>query len=178
MKQFELILKNEKEVSYKRISIFLLALNLVGILFITYLKDFKSWGPFIMAAIAIFSAFVAFYFRNKNERSPLTGAFFVLSLAWILAGYWVAGLLNTLFMILHVSALQKPIVSINESQVIYPSFPKKKIDWQELSNLILKDGLLTIDFKNNRIIQQQIADISSTIDEKEFNDFCRQQLNK
>ena len=178
MKQFELILKNEKEVSYKRISIFLLVLNLVGLLFITYLKDFKSWAPFIMAAIAIFSAFIAFYFRSKNERSPLTGAFFVVSLAWILANYWVVGLLNALFMILHVAVLQKPIVSISESRVIYPSFPKKKIDWQELSNLIIKDGLLTIDFKNNRIIQQYIADRSSTINEKEFNDFCQQQLNK
>jgi hypothetical protein len=178
MKHFELILKNEKEVSYQKISILLLVLNLVGLLFITYLKDFKNWGPFIMAAIAIFSAFIAFYFSNKNERSPLTGAFFVLSLAWIFANYWVVGLLNTLFMTLHIAALQKPIVSISESRVIYPSFPKKKIDWQELSNLMIKDGLLTIDFKNNRIIQQQIADISSTIDEKEFNDFCRQQLNK
>jgi Zn-dependent protease with chaperone function len=178
MKQFELILKNEKEVSYKRISILLLVLNLVGILFITYLKDFKSWVPFIMAAIAVFAALISFYFRNKNEKATLTGAFFVLSLAWILADYWLVGLLNTLFMVLHIAALQKPIVTINESQVTYPSFPKKKIDWQELSNLMIKDGLLTIDFKNNRIIQQQIADISSTLDEKEFNDFCRQQLNK
>ena len=178
MKQFELILKNEKEISYKRISIFLLVLNLAGLLLITYLNDFKSWVPFIMAAIAIFSASIAFYLRNKNERSPLTGAFFVLSLAWILANYWVVGLLNGLLMMLHVAVLQKPIVSISERQVIYPSFPKRKIDWQELSNLMIKDGLLTIDFKNNRIIQQQVADISLTINEKEFNDFCRQQLNK
>src|SRR6187402_893737 len=178
MKQFELILKNEKEISYKRISMFLLILNLVGLLFVTYLKDFNNWYPFIMATIAIFSAFIAFYSRYKSERSPLTGAFFVLSLAWILAGYWVVGLLNFLFMILHIAALQKPIVSVGESQVIYPSFPRKKIDWQELSNLMIKDGLLTIDFKNNKIIQQYIADISLGIDEKEFNDFCRQQLNK
>jgi len=178
MKQFELILKNEKEVSYKRISIFLLVLNLLGILFITYLKDFKSWVPFIIAAAAVFAAFSSFYFRNKNEKAILTGAFILLSLAWIIAGYWIVGVLNLLFMILHIAALQKPKVSINESQVIYPSFPKKKIDWQELSNLIIKDGLLTIDFKNNKIIQQQISDISLTIDEKEFNDFCHQQLNK
>ena len=178
MKQFELILKNEKETSYKRISILLLVLNLVGLLFITYLKDFKSWLPLIIAAIAILAASSSFYFRNKNEKAILTGAFLLLSVAWIVAGYWIIGVLNILFMILHISALQKPIVTINESQVIYPSFPKKKIDWQELSNLILKDGLLTIDLKNNRIIQQHIADISSTIDEKEFNDFCRQQLNK
>lgn len=178
MKQFELVLKNEKEESYKRISIFLLILNLVGILFITYLKDFKSWAPVIIAAVAVFAAFISFYFRNKNEKAILTGVFLLLSVGWIIAGYWIIGVLNILFMILHIAALQKPIVTINERQVIYPSFPKKKIDWQNLSNLIIKDGLLTIDFKNNRIIQQQIADISSTIDEKEFNDFCRQQLNK
>ena len=178
MKQFELILKNEKEASYKRISILLIILNVVGILFITYLKDFRNWGALIIAAIAVFAAFSSFYFRNKNEKAILTGAFILLSLAWIVAGYWVVGVLNILFMILHTAALQKPIVSINESRVLYPSFPKKKIDWQELSNLIIKDGLLTIDFKNNKIIQQQIADISLTIDEKEFNDFCRQQLNK
>src|SRR6187549_1010290 len=118
MKQFELILKNEKEISYKRISIFLLILNLGGLLFITYLKDFNNWYPFIMAAIAISSAFIAFYSRKKSERSPLTGAFLVLSLAWILAGYWVVGLLNFFFMILHITALQKPIVSINEAHVI------------------------------------------------------------
>jgi len=178
MKQFELILKNEKEVSYKRISILLLVLNLVGLLFISYLKDFKNWGALIIAAIAVFAAFSSLYFRNKNQKAILTGAFFLLSFAWIVAGYWVIGVFNILFMMLHLAALQKPIVSINEKHVIYPSFPKKKIDWQELSNLILKDGLLTIDLKNNRIIQQHIADISSTIDEKEFNDFCRQQLNK
>ena len=109
MKQFELILKNEKEVSYKRISIFLLLLNLGGLLFITYLKDFKNWVPFIMAAIAIFSALIAFYSRKKSERSPLTGAFFVLALAWIIADYWIAGVLNTIFMFLHIAALQKPI---------------------------------------------------------------------
>ena len=178
MKQFELILKNEKETSYKRISILLLVLNLVGLLFISYLKGFKNWGALIIAAIAVFAAFSSLYFRNKNQKAILTGAFFLLSFAWIVAGYWVIGVFNILFMMLHLAALQKPIVSINEKHVIYPSFPKKKIDWQELSNLILKDGLLTIDLKNNRIIQQQIADISSTIDEKEFNDFCRQQLNK
>jgi hypothetical protein len=57
MKQFELVLKNEKEVSYKRISILLLVLNLVGILFITYLKGFKNWGALTIAAIAVFAAF-------------------------------------------------------------------------------------------------------------------------
>ena len=107
-----------------------------------------------------------------------TGAFFLFILAWQTAGFWIPEILNFLFAVLNLYASQTPIVSINESNITYPSLPKKKFNWKELSNLILKDGLLTIDLKNNRIIQQPIAETSSTIDEKEFNEFCKQQLNK
>jgi hypothetical protein len=178
MKQFELVLKNEKERSYKRISIILLILNLLGILFITYLKDFTKWGPLIIAAAAIFVVFASYYLKPKSEKPRLAGAFFLMFIAWLSTDYWMIGTLNIIFLFLNTLALQIPIVSISESQVLYPSFPKKKIYWEELNNLILKDGLLTIDFKSNKIIQQTIAEISVTIDEKEFNDFCKQQLNK
>ena len=178
MKQFELVLKNEKERSYKRISNILLILNLLGILFISYLKDFTRWGPLIIAAAVTFAAFASHYFKPKNEKPGLTTAFFLMFVAWLSTDHWEIGALNIIFLLLNTLALQTPIVNISESQVIYPSFPKKKIYWEELNNLILKDGLLTIDFKNNKIIQQQIADTSSTVDEKEFNDFCKQQLNK
>ena len=42
--------------------------------------------------------------------------------------------------------------------------------------MILKDDLLTIDFKNNKIIQQLIEKTEHPVDEKEFNDFCSKQL--
>jgi hypothetical protein len=178
MREYEIFLKNEKERSYKRISAILLILNLLGILFITYLKDFTRWGPLIIASAAIFAAFASYYFKPKNEKPRLTGAFFLMFAAWISTDYWMIGALNIIFLFLNTLALQIPIVSISESRVLYPSFPKKKIDWEELNNLILKDGLLTIDFKNNKIIQQTIAEDSLMINEQEFNNFCKQQLNK
>ena len=58
------------------------------------------------------------------------------------------------------------------------SVPKKHIEWSQLNNIILKDGLLTIDFKNNKFIQQFIDDTNTALNEQEFNDFCGQQLNK
>ena len=178
MKQFDLVLKNEKEKSYKSISILLLILNLPGILFITYLKGFTGWGPLIIAAAAVFLAFSFYYFKNRNEKAALTAAFFLLSLAWVTADYWPVAALNILLLLINKVVLETPIVSINENQITYPSFPKRKIGWNELTNLMLKDGLLTIDFKNNNLIQQNIAETSSTIDEKEFNEFCSLQLNK
>lgn len=178
MKQFELVLKNEKEKSYRSVSIILLVLNFIGILILTYLKGFTKWGPLIISLIAAFSLFASYYFKNKNEKISFSAGFLLFSFAWQTAGYWVISILNLVFSVLNVVALQKPIVRISESQIIYPSFPKRKISWTDLNNLILKDGLLTIDFKNNKLIQQYVADASANISEKEFNEFCSQQLNK
>jgi hypothetical protein len=65
-----------------------------------------------------------------------------------------------------------------ESEIIYPAWPVRKISWKELNNVILKDSILTIDLKNNKLIQQSIDEIKTSVNEKEFNEFCRQQLNK
>ena len=44
---------------------------------------------------------------------------------------------------------------------------------------MMKDGLLTLDFKNNKLIQVFINKDRNDhdIDESDFNDFCRRQLN-
>ena len=178
MKKFELVLKNDKERSYRRVSIFLLVINFISILFLTYQNGFTKWGPLIISLLAMFSVFASYYLKNKNEKITFSVAFFLFLLAWQTAGYWIPAILNFLFFFLNLAALQKPVVNVSENNIIYPSFPKKKIEWNELTNLMLKEGLLTIDFKNNKLIQQTIAEISSTIDEKEFNDFCKLQLNK
>jgi hypothetical protein len=62
--------------------------------------------------------------------------------------------------------------------ISYPSFPQKKIEWNEVSNLILKDNILTIDLKNNKLIQHTIKENENKdLDETAFNIFIQQQLN-
>ena len=178
MKQYVLVLKNEKERSYRRISILLLIINFISIAYVSYLKELTKWGPLIIALIAVFSVFASFYFRNKHERITLSASFFLFSLAWQTANYWVPAALNLVFLILNGVVFQIPIVSINPDQITYPALPKKQIHWNELNNVILKDGLLSIDFKNDKLIQQLLDESQITVDEKEFNEFCKQQLNK
>jgi len=55
-------------------------------------------------------------------------------------------------------------------------FYNKAHNWTELSNVILKDNILTIDFKNDHLLQSEIAPESFDIDEKLFNRFCTEQL--
>jgi hypothetical protein len=64
-------------------------------------------------------------------------------------------------------------------RVVLNSFIKKNIPWNALQSVILKDGLLTLDFKNNRILQREVLDDDSPeADEDEFNAWCREQLGK
>jgi hypothetical protein len=91
--------------------------------------------------------------------------------------YWMA-IIPFIFVILFTVTIRKLSVIIATDKIVYPSFPKKNISWVELSNIILKDGLLTINFKNDKFIQQFIDDTKTLVNEQEFNDFCSQQLTK
>ena len=76
-----------------------------------------------------------------------------------------------------MASKRKLSVRVSEKHIIYPSVPVKQISWEELGTVVLKDGLLTLNFKSDRFIQQAV-DISVTpVDEWEFNEFCRQQLH-
>ncbi len=45
-----------------------------------------------------------------------------------------------------------------------------------MDNVILKDNLLTADFKSNKVIQAEIIEMTESVDEKIFNLFCYKQL--
>ncbi len=60
--------------------------------------------------------------------------------------------------------------------VVHYVFYKKMFYWVDLNNVILKDRILTVDFKSNKLIQSEIDEDSCDIDEKTFNRFCSEQL--
>jgi hypothetical protein len=71
-------------------------------------------------------------------------------------------------------------IGFSENQVVFNSLFKRKYSWKEVSNVVLKDGLLTIDFLNNHLIQREVEDEvdEDEVSEEEFNAFCRLQLQK
>jgi len=178
MKQFELLLKNEKKKSYQRIT-WLIIISNIALLILLSIKGIFSKGEVIAIVIMIgLAIFIPLYVKSKDVKLETSIIFIILMTVWISTGYWWVAIINFVFEIFQIAALRNLVVRVKLNSVIYPSFPQRQIDWKDLSNLILKDGLLTIDFKNNKIIQQYVDQKSLTIDEKEFNDFCRQQLNK
>jgi len=89
----------------------------------------------------------------------------------------LAGVL-VLFMIYLRRKDDGELIIVSMSNVILPGLTRQRIvEWSELTNVIKRDDLLTLDFKNNRLMQVQIVN-ADDVPENEFNQFCRQQLSK
>ena len=119
-------------------------------------------------------------FRN-GHKIFFNRAYLISALLWIKMPYmeWLFGA----FIILAILERQVKFpleIGFSENQVVFNSLFKRKYSWKEVSNVVLKDGLLTIDFLNNHLIQREVEDDvdEDEVSEEEFNAFCRLQLEK
>jgi len=117
-------------------------------------------------------------YRIKMNQIPYY-RFALMFAAWgwfvIPEGKWTA--------IVYIIAcfLEKPVkvypeVAFDAEEIVFNSFPKKRFVWKDVQNVVLKDGLLTIDLKNNQLIQKAVDATVSKDVEQEFNQFCLEQL--
>lgn len=135
---------------------------------------------YIFLVVGIIAAWIYTYYkkRKEGEASYRFGLF-------LGAAGWFVGIESNLFIgALYAVAglLEKQVkfpreIGFNEDEIIINSLPKKSIAWSDLNNVIIKDGLLTIDKKNNIIFQKEIEGQVSTSLEKEFNEFCAKCLS-
>jgi hypothetical protein len=181
MQPYQIPLINEKISLYNRIGFIAIFINLLVFLFFSiYIAGNRisiacGISSMAIAGCLLFNA----YQQSKPDRH--IDFIFIYGLivgGWFAAGVYWLGIMAVLFAFLSTIATRKLIVSFSEELIIYPSFPKKKMKWDDLSNVVLKDGLLTIDHKNNKLIQQEIDSTMQKTDEGKFNEFCRQQLRR
>lgn len=67
-------------------------------------------------------------------------------------------------------------IGFTDNQIVFNSIIKKRYSWNDFNNVVLRDNLLTLDFKNNKIFQKETIDEEGEADEDEFNDFCQDRL--
>jgi hypothetical protein len=113
--------------------------------------------------------------RKQQKTARYRYLLILAGICWIGMPYlrWFSLLFFLLSFLEYQAKYPLEIGFTNESIVINTLF-KKRFSWQELNNVILKDGMLTLDFKNNHIIQKETVDEDEPdADEDEFNAFCR-----
>ncbi|MCO6496134.1 MAG: hypothetical protein J5I50_00590 [Chitinophagaceae bacterium] len=115
---------------------------------------------------------------RKDKTTPWVDQdiFFLYGAAWL----WHSSLMAILLVLIGVLfkiTLQPFRFIFTKEGVRKDFFPKKNIEWSAFSGIILKNGILTLDYKDNRLLQAPIENPES-IDEQEFNAFVTEQLNK
>ncbi|MEP7374099.1 MAG: hypothetical protein ABI675_11960 [Chitinophagaceae bacterium] len=178
MQDYTIVLRNEKTNKYNTIAWLFILFNIAASIWIAIAKkDTGTTGfPYILLPTFLVLFLHYRHLKSGSKKNSFNFSFLLLAFPWIfLKLFWVAAIVF-LVSILHGIAIRTLAVHTDSDKIIYPSFPKRTIQWNELNNIILKDGLLTIDFKNNTIIQQLIEKTEHPVNEKEFNDFCSKQL--
>ena len=178
MDNFEIVLSNDRRRPYSWGLLFIFAISLVLFLFYSF---YSSSGvlKIILILTAITGFFVCFYEwkARKNNRYSFKYSitYFFLVLCWVFINAWFA-LAHLALAISDSLMRRKLVVHIDESGIEYPSIPVKKIVWEDIEQAILKDGILTIDLKNNHLMQNEIESLNNG-NETMLNDFFRKKLD-
>ena len=169
---------------------------LVGLIFIFNFwnaakTDKKDWVFSAIAVIASVFLIVAGAFSKKIKINFLKHLSLLLfeTILIIAAGiyFWSTGknlvalshvLLGGSVLLFWIYLFQRKNgeqITVSEINIILPGmFTRRIVQWNELSNVLKKHDLLTLDFKNNRLLQVEVTD--GEIKESEFNQFCKHQL--
>ena len=171
---FEIGLKNNKHRSYSRIRYLVVLMDLAFfICYVIHERQGAAWLFVLLAVVGITeTASQKGFLKQRMASIVIYGC---LAIAWAMINGWFT-LLHLLLSFLDTISTSALHVSINKEGIIYPSFPEKKIAWEELQNVVLKDGILTIDFMNDTLLQAYVDTDNTTTDETVFNQYCREQL--
>lgn len=182
MAMFEVVLRNSKSKQYYSMMLFIILLNIaVFIITFFYSQDQFIRTSAVMGAVLSLAALtVDLVMRNKGVDNIRlrNSAMVIAACTWIFIGNYWAFALCVLLLFLFSAAQRRLTVQVDQKFVLYPSFPARKIEWNELNNIILKDGLLTIDFKTDKLLQSEIIESPAGLNEGDFNEFCRKQLKQ
>lgn len=169
-----------------RISQILLFIAIIVFVF-TGLQNWPATSSSSVIRLAA-AAFIAVYWlycrimSNRKDRVTYYRLGFSIAVIGWLTLYGVsvwAGVIAVFYLI--AAFLERQVkfpeeIGVDTTGITFNSFPKKHHSWNELNNLLLKDSIITVDYKNNKIYQKEIeSDVSDEI-EKEFNQFCSKQI--
>jgi hypothetical protein len=169
-------LKPEKQSSFYRIELLVVLLHLLTFIILA-VSRFPENIAVLCVGIAVVIVYYLYVFtrKSKSKQSNLILVpLIVFVLWWFYSGVYWMGVLVLIFSVFAVLSKQKMQVDFSATAILFKSFSPKTINWADLNNVVLKDGLLTIDFKNDKLIQQLVEEDKAN--ETAFNSFCQKQL--
>jgi hypothetical protein len=176
---FVVTLKNHHRKLIDRISYFVMAIS--AILFLQAIITAPRFElTLLIITIICIIAFTVDIVRQLKSHQPVSyrNVLFIIAICWLAMPYmkWIA--IPVAILALIENAAKAPLeIGFTDAFIMMNHVPKKKYKWSDFNNIVLKDGYLTLDFRNNKLIQQEVLeDEDDDGDEDEFNEFCQKML--
>jgi hypothetical protein len=185
--KYVVILKNDRERATDAISALLCLFSAGMFLHNSYRTIPPNYLGIALSALLLIGLAVNLILARRKPKPGYRSAPPVRYRYWLLlsAVGWFAltttpwfGAFFVVFGVLEYQAKRPLEIGFNDDRIVINNIVRRWYDWSAFNNVILKDGLLTLDFKSNRLLQKEIADDDEEddADEEEFNSFCRGRL--
>ncbi len=118
--------------------------------------------------------FVRLFYVITKRKLEFTNLHFAIiaSIGWLNIHYWVIAIIIFLLGVIEYVINKDANCTINKNGVIINSFPTRKYAWQNIENLMIKEGIFTIDQKNNKLFQIDVSEEVIPFQEEDLNNFA------
>lgn len=172
---FNLVLENPKADRYIRFGFAFVIMNTITFILFLFFRDSYKAGIAGLVVIALYFVIKRMEKKRHPDRHWVDEhVFFLIAVVWVSQSIVLAICLALIGVLLRIS-LQKFSFTFSADGIRKNFFPKKKYEWDSIDSVILRAGLLTINFKNSHLIQGLIED-SDKHDEQQFNSFVNRFL--
>ncbi len=173
-----LVFKSSGHRLINRISQMMLLLAVAVFLFTAFVSFKRSSVLPILFSAGIVAWWVYVYQKGKKGVPVFFRiALFLAALGWyIQPGGLVLSVIYLVAALIEKQVKFPQELAFDADEIVFNSLPKKHYSWNDINHIVLKDGLLTIDFINNKFIQKELESFPPITLEQEFNAFCRTRL--
>jgi hypothetical protein len=170
-------LKRENAHKTDLVSLLLLIFSLLAFSFVQIRNGLNL---FLCLGIAVVLSGLLMNLRSARKKKDMRFRYwlFATGICWIGMPYLQWLILPFFVMAMMEAQAKYPLeIGFYSEGVVLNSLFNKKFPWSSMRSVILKDGLLTLDFINNKLIQKEVLDDDDPdAREDEFNDYCRSKL--
>jgi uncharacterized membrane protein YobD (UPF0266 family) len=178
---YVVVLKNHNKKTIE-ITGWLLSVLAIIIFLVNIYESPTDWG--IFSSLFILIGLVASNIVDKRKKKIISFTTILLcagiGLNIFTATAYVGSLLILAGIIEKYISKNKEIGFSKAGIVMSGLFPQK-YSWSDLNNVIIKDDLLTMDFKNNKVLQRYTDDEEDEeyeVESDEFNEYCLGRLRE
>lgn len=177
--QYVVTLKN-KQTLYLDITGFLLSIISVLFFILEMINSSTVGLAFFLGSLFIIAVLAWNIYQAKVRKRKVyySRSLLIAALVWMKMPFyqWLC-FVFILLAILEYQAKYSVEIGFSDTEIIINTLLKKKYMWAEFSNIVLKDGILTLDFSNNRIWQREVEEEDEEDGEEiEFNLYCKKRL--